>query len=155
MAKLNGAFEKLKALGGSAISAIAKCIEDDGKHSPIKVEPDGLKKYSISAKIYNIPISIKVELLTDCEDTKIGYIRAYLDGYTNDQNELIPLPFFPERKGFQDFEIYVGRKDYDDGFRYWDSNEEDRYERATTIAGKIYQQIPLAVAGIKMRVPLD
>lgn len=94
MAKLNGSYEYLRLAGKTAIDSFYK-LENQSWNLGAVVRIDSKSKYTAKFSVYEIEFEARVELLTDCEKTKIGHIRLYIVEIEDDKRTLKPFNLFP------------------------------------------------------------
>lgn len=74
MAKLNGVFEELKGLTRAAIKSLLEIdIRDLGAIELAKSDSN----YELRLSVYQIQFEIRAEMLTNCEETKVGHLRIF------------------------------------------------------------------------------
>lgn len=89
----NGVYSALKDFGKEAIARIHKYITND----QFKTDAENIEKreYGIDFAFYGVRFRIKIELKTNCEATKEGYLAVYRLEGSNEGEVEKPFEIWP------------------------------------------------------------
>lgn len=90
--ELGSNYEALLIKGKFYILKIREVLSGIQKYSNLSPQEE---EFHLEFTIYHIKFDIRVELITDCEETKTGHLRFYWQDYNQEEFPWVPFHIFP------------------------------------------------------------
>lgn len=154
--ELGSNYEALLIKGKFYILKIREALSAIQKYSNLSPQEE---EFHLEFTIYHIKFDIRVELITDCEETKTGHLRFYWQDYNQEEFPWVPFHTFPTngegkrnelafRMANREISLTMsGTKHVDAGFVV-DNSNIDRFGRI------IVELLEKAIPDAKIPIPL-
>lgn len=128
MAELDKNYNALKTSGSFLVSELRKVL--DGRNGFVVKSPES-QLYQLEFEKYHTLFRVRVELLSDCEESRLGHVRVYRMNYELEEPDFVPFNLLPLKVEGQRHEL---------AFRQVDSRTELDCSGSSVVDGSNFRE---------------